>query len=157
MEASLPLSTTSYSKSDKRSKSKNVQSTSITSLVLAFLSCLAWLYVAGRSVVLKLFFFLLFHTLLRHFLLFNELINLLFLPSLFDGSGVSLWQDTENRKLLENLLRKNSNQVWFLETWKKEWVVLVYYCVSVFLILLWICSFSFDCCCVFIFLISTLN
>ncbi|KAL2525721.1 putative beta-1 [Abeliophyllum distichum] len=48
MESSLPLTATSSSKSERRSKSKNSQSTSKTSLLMAFLSCLAWLYVAGR-------------------------------------------------------------------------------------------------------------
>ncbi|KAL1562323.1 Hydroxyproline O-galactosyltransferase hpgt3 [Salvia divinorum] len=66
MESSLPITTT---KADRRSKSKNLQSTSKSSLVLAFLSCLAWLYVAGR-----------------------------------------LWQEAESRKVLENLLKKDSNQ-----------------------------------------------
>lgn len=45
MDQSLPL--TSTIKSERRSKSKSSQS-SIPSLVLAFFSCLAWLYVAGR-------------------------------------------------------------------------------------------------------------
>lgn len=57
METSLPLTTASYSKSERRSKSKNVHSTSKSSVVLAFLSCLAWLYVAGRFVFLLLFFY----------------------------------------------------------------------------------------------------
>ncbi|CAA3028702.1 hydroxyproline O-galactosyltransferase HPGT3-like [Olea europaea var. sylvestris] len=48
MESSLPLTATSSSKSERRSKSKNSQTTSKTSLLMAFLSCLAWLYVAGR-------------------------------------------------------------------------------------------------------------
>ncbi|CAA2992558.1 hydroxyproline O-galactosyltransferase HPGT3-like [Olea europaea subsp. europaea] len=48
MESSLPLTATSSSKSERRSKSKNSQTTSKTSLVMAFLSCLAWLYVTGR-------------------------------------------------------------------------------------------------------------
>ncbi|KAH6792431.1 Galactosyltransferase family protein [Perilla frutescens var. hirtella] len=69
MENGLPLTSPSHSKLDRRSKSKNVHSTSKSSLLLAFLSCLAWLYVAGR-----------------------------------------LWQDAANRKLLENLLKKNSDQ-----------------------------------------------
>ncbi|KAK4491057.1 hypothetical protein RD792_001779, partial [Penstemon davidsonii] len=42
MEDRLPVT------SSKRSKSKNVQNTSKSSLLMAFLSCLAWLYVAGR-------------------------------------------------------------------------------------------------------------
>ncbi|XP_042062612.1 hydroxyproline O-galactosyltransferase HPGT3-like [Salvia splendens] len=66
MESSLPITTT---KSDRRFKSKNLQSTSNSSVVLAFLSCLAWLYIAGR-----------------------------------------LWQEAESRKMLENLLERNSNQ-----------------------------------------------
>ncbi|KAB1204651.1 putative beta-1,3-galactosyltransferase 10 [Morella rubra] len=55
-------------KSERRWRSKPLQ-TSKPSLVMAFFSCLAWLYVAGR-----------------------------------------LWQDAENRKLLTNLLYKNSLQ-----------------------------------------------
>ncbi|KAL3844018.1 hypothetical protein ACJIZ3_001421 [Penstemon smallii] len=42
MEDRLPVT------SSKRSKSKNVQNTSKSSLLMAFVSCLAWLYVAGR-------------------------------------------------------------------------------------------------------------
>ncbi|KAK4480170.1 hypothetical protein RD792_013232 [Penstemon davidsonii] len=45
MESSLPVTT---SKSERRSKSKNVQNTSKSSILMAFLSCIAWLYVAGR-------------------------------------------------------------------------------------------------------------
>ncbi|KAL8503691.1 hypothetical protein ACS0TY_022422 [Phlomoides rotata] len=48
MESSLPVTTSSSSKSERRSKSKNLQSTSKSSVVMGFLSCLAWLYVAGR-------------------------------------------------------------------------------------------------------------
>ncbi|KAG6706544.1 hypothetical protein I3843_07G220400 [Carya illinoinensis] len=55
-------------KSERRWRSKPLQTTK-PSLVMAFFSCLAWLYVAGR-----------------------------------------LWQDAENRKLLTNLLYKNSLQ-----------------------------------------------
>lgn len=46
MDQSLPTT----SKSERRSKSKSSQ-TSIPSLVLAFFSCLAWLYVAGRYAI----------------------------------------------------------------------------------------------------------
>ncbi|KAK4415394.1 Hydroxyproline O-galactosyltransferase HPGT3 [Sesamum alatum] len=49
MESNLPVTS---SKSERRSKSKTLQTTSTSnsksSLLLAFLSCLAWLYVAGR-------------------------------------------------------------------------------------------------------------
>ncbi|KAK7849860.1 hydroxyproline o-galactosyltransferase hpgt2 [Quercus suber] len=55
-------------KSERRWRSKPLQ-TSKPSLLMAFFSCLAWLYVAGR-----------------------------------------LWQDAENRKVLTNLLYKNSLQ-----------------------------------------------
>ncbi|KAI3467999.1 hypothetical protein Pfo_024662 [Paulownia fortunei] len=48
MESSLPVTTTSSSKSERRSKSKTLHSTSKSSLLMGFLSCLAWLYVAGR-------------------------------------------------------------------------------------------------------------
>ncbi|KAK9280646.1 hypothetical protein L1049_014342 [Liquidambar formosana] len=61
------LATTTM-KSERRWRSKPLQS-SMPSLVLAFFSCLAWLYVAGR-----------------------------------------LWQDAENRILLANILKKNTNQ-----------------------------------------------
>ncbi|KAL8063043.1 hypothetical protein ABFS82_01G002300 [Erythranthe guttata] len=44
MESSLPVTT----KSERRSKSKNIQNTSKSSLLMGFLSCLAWVYVAGR-------------------------------------------------------------------------------------------------------------
>ncbi|KAK3043768.1 hypothetical protein RJ639_001964, partial [Escallonia herrerae] len=46
----LPVTTSSAAKSDRRwrSSSKPIQSTSRPSLLLAFFSCLAWLYVAGR-------------------------------------------------------------------------------------------------------------
>lgn len=67
------LPTTSYSKADRKSrslaKSSLNSSSSKPSLFLAFFSCFAWIYIAGR-----------------------------------------LWQDAENRKLLANLLQKNSNQ-----------------------------------------------
>ncbi|XP_057951459.1 LOW QUALITY PROTEIN: hydroxyproline O-galactosyltransferase HPGT3-like [Malania oleifera] len=56
------------SKPERRWRSKNLQ-TSKSSVVMAFFSCLAWLYVAGR-----------------------------------------LWQDSENRTLLGDLLRMNSGQ-----------------------------------------------
>ncbi|KAL0407623.1 UNVERIFIED_CONTAM: Hydroxyproline O-galactosyltransferase HPGT3 [Sesamum radiatum] len=46
--SSLPVSTGSSSKSDRRSKSKNHHNTSKSSVIMAFLSCLAWLYIAGR-------------------------------------------------------------------------------------------------------------
>ncbi|KAG9156027.1 hypothetical protein Leryth_012089 [Lithospermum erythrorhizon] len=45
MDNSLPISTL---KSERRSKSKSMQTTSTPSLVMALLSCLAWLYIAGR-------------------------------------------------------------------------------------------------------------
>ncbi|KAG8381737.1 hypothetical protein BUALT_Bualt05G0003700 [Buddleja alternifolia] len=50
MESSLPVTTTtsSSSKSERRSKSKTVQSTSKSSILMVFLSCIAWLYIAGR-------------------------------------------------------------------------------------------------------------
>ncbi|KAI3454223.1 hypothetical protein Pfo_010886 [Paulownia fortunei] len=48
MESSLPVTTTSSSKSERRSKSKTLQNASKSSVTMAFLSCLAWLYVAGR-------------------------------------------------------------------------------------------------------------
>ncbi|KAK6162085.1 hypothetical protein DH2020_001926 [Rehmannia glutinosa] len=48
MDSSLPVTTMSSSKSERRSKSKNLPSTSKSSLLMGFLSCLAWLYVAGR-------------------------------------------------------------------------------------------------------------
>ncbi|PIA26769.1 hypothetical protein AQUCO_08900021v1 [Aquilegia coerulea] len=62
---------TTMMKNERRWKSKSSSSfhTSKTSLVMAFFSCLAWLYVAGR-----------------------------------------LWQDAENRTLLNDLLKKNSGQ-----------------------------------------------
>ncbi|KAE8658242.1 putative beta-1,3-galactosyltransferase 9 [Hibiscus syriacus] len=60
----LPTTT----KGERRWRSKNIQ-TSSPSLLMAFLSCVAWLYVAGR-----------------------------------------LWQDTENRKLLSDILKKNLEQ-----------------------------------------------
>ncbi|KAK2992472.1 hypothetical protein RJ640_011611, partial [Escallonia rubra] len=46
----LPVTTSSAAKSDRRwrSSSKPTQSTSKPSLLLAFFSCVAWLYVAGR-------------------------------------------------------------------------------------------------------------
>ncbi|XP_011086890.1 hydroxyproline O-galactosyltransferase HPGT3 isoform X1 [Sesamum indicum] len=46
--SSLPVTTASSSKSDRRSKSKNLHNTSKSSVIMAFLSCLAWLYIAGR-------------------------------------------------------------------------------------------------------------
>ncbi|KAH6782871.1 Galactosyltransferase family protein [Perilla frutescens var. hirtella] len=48
MESSLPVTNASSSKSERRSKSKAVLTTSKSSLLMGFLSCLAWLYVAGR-------------------------------------------------------------------------------------------------------------
>ncbi|GLT85300.1 hypothetical protein SLE2022_034930 [Rubroshorea leprosula] len=63
----LPTTTTT-TKADRRWRSKPLQ-TSKPSLLLAFFSCVAWLYIAGR-----------------------------------------LWQDAENRTLLANLLKKNSEQ-----------------------------------------------
>ncbi|XP_027774842.1 hydroxyproline O-galactosyltransferase HPGT3 isoform X1 [Solanum pennellii] len=52
MESILPTTafsvTSSSSKSDRRSKSKSTQTSSKPSLVLALISCFAWLYVAGR-------------------------------------------------------------------------------------------------------------
>ncbi|CAI9759679.1 unnamed protein product [Fraxinus pennsylvanica] len=48
MESGLPLTATLSSKWERRSKSKNSQTTSKSSLLMVFLSCLAWLYVAGR-------------------------------------------------------------------------------------------------------------
>ncbi|KAL8496947.1 hypothetical protein ACS0TY_020578 [Phlomoides rotata] len=45
---SLPVTTMSSSKSERRLKSKTVHNTSKSSLLMGFLSCLAWLYVAGR-------------------------------------------------------------------------------------------------------------
>ncbi|GLT77138.1 hypothetical protein SLA2020_487500 [Shorea laevis] len=68
MEGLPTTTTTTTTKADRRWRSKPVQ-TSKPSLLLAFLSCVAWLYVAGR-----------------------------------------LWQDAENRTLLANLLKKNSEQ-----------------------------------------------
>ncbi|GKV03236.1 hypothetical protein SLEP1_g15575 [Rubroshorea leprosula] len=62
------LPTTTTTKADRRWRSKPLQ-TSKPSLLLAFLSCVAWLYIAGR-----------------------------------------LWQDAENRTVLANLLKKNSEQ-----------------------------------------------
>ncbi|KAL0447310.1 UNVERIFIED_CONTAM: Hydroxyproline O-galactosyltransferase HPGT3 [Sesamum latifolium] len=46
--SSLPVTSASSSKSDRRSKSKNLHNTSKSSVIMAFLSCLAWLYIAGR-------------------------------------------------------------------------------------------------------------
>ncbi|KAK4401290.1 Hydroxyproline O-galactosyltransferase HPGT3 [Sesamum angolense] len=46
--SSLPVTAASSSKSDRRSKSKNLNNTSKSSVIMAFLSCLAWLYIAGR-------------------------------------------------------------------------------------------------------------
>ncbi|KAL0372253.1 UNVERIFIED_CONTAM: Hydroxyproline O-galactosyltransferase HPGT3 [Sesamum calycinum] len=46
--SSLPVIAASSSKSDRRSKSKNLNNTSKSSVIMAFLSCLAWLYIAGR-------------------------------------------------------------------------------------------------------------
>ncbi|KAG5590747.1 hypothetical protein H5410_041261 [Solanum commersonii] len=52
MESILPTtsfsSSSSSSKSDRRSKSKSTQTSSKPSLVMALISCFAWLYVAGR-------------------------------------------------------------------------------------------------------------
>ncbi|KAL6556739.1 Hydroxyproline O-galactosyltransferase hpgt3 [Orobanche gracilis] len=49
MDSSLPVKTTmSSSKANMRSKSKSPNSTSKSFLLMGFLSCLAWLYVAGR-------------------------------------------------------------------------------------------------------------
>lgn len=48
MESSLPVTNASSSKSERRSKSKTVNTTAKSSLLMGFLSCLAWLYVAGR-------------------------------------------------------------------------------------------------------------
>ncbi|KAM3202714.1 hydroxyproline O-galactosyltransferase HPGT3 isoform X1 [Capsicum annuum] len=52
MESILPtmssFSSSSSSKSDRRSKSKSSQTSSKHSLVMALISCFAWLYVAGR-------------------------------------------------------------------------------------------------------------
>ncbi|XP_042004244.1 hydroxyproline O-galactosyltransferase HPGT3-like isoform X1 [Salvia splendens] len=45
MESYLPVTN---AKAERRSKSKTVQNTSKSSLLMGFLSCLAWLYVAGR-------------------------------------------------------------------------------------------------------------
>ncbi|KAL5697852.1 Hydroxyproline O-galactosyltransferase hpgt3 [Ranunculus cassubicifolius] len=74
MESSTPFRdtlATVMTKNERRLKSSSSKShkTSKTSLVFAFFSCLAWLYVAGR-----------------------------------------LWQDAENRILLNDLLKKNSGQ-----------------------------------------------
>lgn len=50
MESILPTTSfsSSSSKSDRRSKSKSHQTSSKPSLVMALISCFAWLYVAGR-------------------------------------------------------------------------------------------------------------
>ncbi|EPS70540.1 hypothetical protein M569_04220, partial [Genlisea aurea] len=50
MEGALPLTKASSTKWEKRSKSKSPQgnSTSRSHVVMGFLSCLAWLYIAGR-------------------------------------------------------------------------------------------------------------
>ncbi|XP_041995800.1 hydroxyproline O-galactosyltransferase HPGT2-like [Salvia splendens] len=45
MESYLPVTN---AKAERRSKSKTVQNTSKSPLLMGFLSCLAWLYVAGR-------------------------------------------------------------------------------------------------------------
>ncbi|XP_010526227.1 PREDICTED: hydroxyproline O-galactosyltransferase HPGT3 [Tarenaya hassleriana] len=63
------LPTTVPAKSERRGRPSKSQRTSKPSLAMAFFSCLAWLYVAGR-----------------------------------------LWQDAENRVLLNNLLKKNYDQ-----------------------------------------------
>ncbi|ESQ46606.1 hypothetical protein EUTSA_v10000224mg [Eutrema salsugineum] len=67
MESSLP--TTVSSKSERRGRSSKSQNTSKPSVIMAFFSCVAWLYVAGR-----------------------------------------LWQDAENRVVLNNMLKKNYDQ-----------------------------------------------
>ncbi|CAI0444292.1 unnamed protein product [Linum tenue] len=86
---SLPTTT----KSDRRWRSKNLQ-TSKPSLVMAFFSCLAWLYVAGRLVHLP------FPTLL-----------IIIAENLWHSTNsIRLWQDAENRTLLTNLLKTNSAQ-----------------------------------------------
>ncbi|KAI3928988.1 hypothetical protein MKW92_018714 [Papaver armeniacum] len=64
----LPSASTINMKNERRGKSKSLK-TSKTSVVMAFFSCFAWLYVAGR-----------------------------------------LWQDAENRMVLNSLLQKNSGK-----------------------------------------------
>lgn len=84
MEGILPTTafsvSSSSSKSDRRSKSKSTQTSSKPSLVLALISCFAWLYVAGRYI-----FFLMCSHILQCFDLsllliqFDDLLGLLFL------------------------------------------------------------------------------
>ncbi|CAN8284242.1 unnamed protein product [Cochlearia groenlandica] len=70
---SLPTTTTAKttapSKSERRSRSSKFQNTAKPSVIMAFLSCVAWLYVAGR-----------------------------------------LWQDAENRVVINSMLKKNYDQ-----------------------------------------------
>ncbi|CAH2060502.1 unnamed protein product [Thlaspi arvense] len=63
------LPTTVPSKSERRGRSSKSHNNSKPSVILAFFSCVAWLYVAGR-----------------------------------------LWQDAENRVILNNMLKKNYDQ-----------------------------------------------
>ncbi|KAF3493100.1 hypothetical protein DY000_02057035 [Brassica cretica] len=65
----LPTTTVSSCKSERRGRSSKYQNTSKPSVIMAFFSCVAWLYVAGR-----------------------------------------LWQDSENRVILNNMLKKNYDQ-----------------------------------------------
>nr|DAD27259.1 TPA_asm: hypothetical protein HUJ06_028727 [Nelumbo nucifera] len=69
-------------KHERKWKSNSLQ-TNKTSVVMVLLSCLAWLYVAGR-----------------------------------------LWQDSENRRLLVNLLQKNSGQLAKVLTVKDRLMIL---------------------------------
>ncbi|KAJ8443230.1 hypothetical protein Cgig2_017223 [Carnegiea gigantea] len=81
----------SRSSSSSSSSASSQQSSAKSSLLLAFLSCVAWLYVAGsllRTLMLNDVPFLA----LRHF------------------QFLTLWQDAENRTLLANLLQKNLGQ-----------------------------------------------
>lgn len=121
----LPISTACVRTSEMESlpttkrggaRSKPVQ-TSKSSLVMAFFSCVAWLYVAGRYAII----------------VFSKLLldpsnkSLLIRDSQRDSAVrfqrngfslffccfgiVRLWQDAENRNLLASLLKKNSAQV----------------------------------------------
>lgn len=112
------LPTTVPSKSERRARSsKSSQSSSKPSVIMAFFSCVAWLYVAGRYVRFFPFFPLFVDSIdnrisndsrlvLRiQFFHYNLIVWYWFLV-------IRLWQDSENRVVLNNILKKSYHQVW---------------------------------------------
>lgn len=107
------LPTTSSSKRGGGGGRSKIVQTSKPSLLLAFFSCVAWLYVAGRFRIPIRFSFISIRFILISAICFQFFF--IWNTNGFDYNEkcARLWQDAENRNLLASLLKKNSSQVFF--------------------------------------------